>query len=413
MEVYYIFELIKSIKKMNNNNTYKLVGSKFLLGMIILFDALLIFGIIMFLKEDPIIQQQLKGVIYSMSTFLAIATIYAINNVSKKVTIIDNSIAYTSLFKNKKIALNNINQFKIRSTYIDLIAKEGKGFKTFKNPHLAKWLEQNFADFNAIAYQKEVDEILQNDRYGATKEERETNLNKADYFSNAVTISIGIYMILIFIFPIPIKWTMAVVIIATLCIVLGVIYYRGKLRIEWNTIYPSMAVASFITLLLFSFSLMNYESYNDITRFFKIGFILSGLFSLYYIFIIVGVKALKFLSVWLPLLLLTGLITGSIYILNVVLDTSEPQLYTTQIADKEVKYGKYRTYEIDLASWDNLKKPGLNIDVSKRTFKKIKVGETVQIKHYKGRFGKQWYNVYKDGKLLTQNESLIGWLFNL
>ena len=397
----------------NNNNTYKLVGSKFLLGMIILFDALLIFGFIMLLKEDPITQQQLKGVIYSMAIFLGIATIYSINNVSKKITIIDNSIVYTSLFKNKKIALNNINQFKTGNTYIDLIAKEGNGFKTFKNPHLAQWLEQNFAHFNTIAYQKEVEEVLQDGRYGASKEEREINLNKADYFSNAVTTVVGVYMILMFIFPMPIKWTMSVVIIATLCIIFGVIYYRGKLRIEWNTIYPSMAVASFLTLILLSFSLMNYESYSGITRFFKIGFIISGLFSLYYIFIIVGIKALKFLSVWFPLLLLTGLITSSIYILNVVLDTSKSQIFTTQITEKEVKYGRYRTYEIDLASWNNLKNPGLNISISKRTFKKIKIGETVQIKHYQGRFGKQWYNVYKDEKLLTQNESLIGWLFNL
>jgi hypothetical protein len=394
------------------HKTYKSTGAKILFIFILIIDVLFYFILRELYGTTDFNISMLKLEIGFGLPYL-IFHIWLLNLATKKVIIDPKNIRYTSLFKKATMPLQDIKEYEVKNYSILLTDFKGNTLRLMKNFKLANWLDTNFANRNEIAYAEKVEAVLQDDRYGTTKEEREFNLNKADFFSNAVTTVVGVYMVSLLFFPLPIKWTMSVTIIATLLIIFGVIYYKGKLRIEWNTIYPSMGVVSFMTLILFSFSLMNYESYGDITRFLKMGLIISGLFSLYYIFIIVGFKAFKILSVVVPLLLLSGLITGSIYTLNVVLDTSEPEIFTTQIAEKEIRRGRYTTYEIDLASWNNLKNPGLGIDVSSRTFKKIKVGETVQIKHYQGRFGKQWYNVYKDSKLLTQNESLIGWLFNL
>lgn len=390
------------------NQKYRVVGSYFLLVLVIILVALLIFTFIVATNESF----NIYPFLYSMSAVVGLFTIWAINGVTKRVFIDDTKLRYISLFKKKEILLQDIKGFSTQTFSIKIADNNNKILKTFRHIKLSNWLEENYEDIDISNAVKEMEKTLEDSRHGFTEEDRIKSIKTADTFSNTLSIFIYIYIGLLAFISLPKELSLVVGIVSAILIVVSLFYFKGKVRLERKTLLPSLFSASFFTSMAL---LTSYMQYGDLGSFssYKPMLIIPIVLTALYVLYVVGVKKYKFKDIWIPLVLFSSLTVTGALALNIYLDSSEPKIYTTQIIEHKIEYNSRRFIykEIILSPWQKLNtKTNPEVNVPYQIYKTVRIGETVQIHQYKGYFNKKWFKVYKDDKEINGLTSIFGYI---
>ncbi|MGN1481567.1 hypothetical protein [Porcipelethomonas sp.] len=75
---------------------------------------------------------------------------------------------------------------------------------------------------------------------------------------------------------------------------------------------------------------------------------------------------------------------------NQNMDFSQPQVHTTEIADKNYVSGKYSSYGISFTDWND-SQAMINIHIDSVSYNQLEIGDSVVIEEYKGALGMKYY----------------------
>lgn len=316
-----------------------------------------------------------------------------------KLIVEEDQLVYTGVFISRKLQFSNIRGIKLEKNFLHFYPKNKNG-KTIKVStsvagfrNLLQWAVTYFPDVKTVEYLDSEKELLNNETYGATKEERGVRLKKAKTISrifNAASFIVGFAT-----FFYPYFYDAQVLVCCVLPIAGIIIYkvYKGLIQLDElpNSPYPNIAytiaVPSGVICFraLMDFDIFDYSNLWKPVAFVFVSFCISA--------VIVTATTYNFKKVVTYLTIFATLIIGGTYAYgvvattNAVFDKSEPSVYSTKILDKRVSKTKYPRCYLKLDTWG----PRNEVDemvVSKETYLSHEIGDTVVV-HFKHGF----YNV--------------------
>ena len=363
-----------------------------------------------------------------IGTLMILYALYVYNICSKKITVDDKSITYRSLFKTKSLVFSDIkgvrniglpsdvNSEHVVATPIFIAKKNSKYYKIkgVQNKELRNWAAERFIDLDTADYQEEVAEIRSNESLGTTVEERDKKHEQAKMIRDGIVLMGALLLLISILFNLPRFILLSYLILSSVIIFFGLIYYKGLMRMEWGTARVGVSIPIFVIGLAYavfikSTGLVNLPRPEALTRYTYMAITLVAI-TICYIFLLVGLANYKFKKIWMTLLLFGALLFITESSLNVFLDRSEPKSYTTTI--REYKITSYRgisyTYTMRLELWNKEGGTFNEVGVSEDTYANLAPGTRVDIKEYQGAFGQKWFIAYYNGEELNDAESSFG-----
>ncbi|MET3028846.1 hypothetical protein ABXT06_19365 [Flavobacterium sp. UW10123] len=351
---------------------------------------------------------------------MVILMIIAIISISKrKVVVCENSIILFGFLRTRELKFNEIKGFNTATnpkiTFLEHIGVEpidrkkkaivfnnmienSSEIKAFLSSKLAD-LDQKKREEVEKTLEEEKQEILSNQEFGISLEEREGKLEKAK-FTSYLLIGAGILVTLWTIFfPRPYEYAVIACIALPIITLIVIKFWKGLIRIDGakNSVYPNVAyplVAPGIALslrVMLDFSIDNYA--NVWLPVVLIAIIYTGIllsFSKHLSF-----KKGKDIFSILSYAMFTFIYGfGTVVCTNCVFDKSNPELFSTEIINKEVNRGKYVSYYLYLAPW-NHKKEIEKVSIDADLFNSVSNGQEVAIYSFKGKFDIPWFVVDK------------------
>ncbi len=347
---------------------------------------------------------------YGFIALFVIAIIWTINIMSKKITIDNTKLKFTSFLKNNEIQLQDIKGFVEQTFNYKILDHNNNVLSTFKHIKLLNWLQENFEDINVTKAIKEVENSLNDPRYGITEKERIENFKSAEKFDTTLTSIATVCFFLLLLFPLPNKIVAAVGLALAFLIIASLFYFKGKIRLERKTFMPSLFWAGILTIPILLYNSMQYGGFESFPSVKLMLYIALALTYLY--IIVVGFKKYNFKTIWIPLIIFFGLSVTSAMTLNIFLDTDKPKIYMTQVVDKNLsRSSKSTTYTLIFSTQKKInEKSKVKIDVSYANFNRAQIGDKVELHLHQGYFNKNWYEIYKDDKPLNGTANLFSYL---
>ncbi|MFD1604337.1 PIG-Y family protein [Flavobacterium artemisiae] len=341
-----------------------------------------------------------------LSILMIVVFVIGIIETAKGKFIIDtHKIVSIGAFSKKELLFDEIKGYRITDKFIFIEAKN-KDQKTIKIASqttnlndIKDWLKNQYVDLDRQDKKNEKKEILNNPKFGWSKEEREETLKRASKTVKIFNWAGGIAAVLGFFYPNPYS------LVVTICIVFPIIglilfkYYKGLIQIDSreNSSYPSIfaglffpAIAVFIRSM-FDFNIFNYSNiWMPMT---VLGLVFTALF-------IIGNsefkfnKAKDFLSILFLIALMAAYSYGTIVFVNCNFDTSKNLHYKSSVLSKRISTGKSKTYYIELAPWGKQKNPD-EVSVSEEEYNTYNEKDAVHVYFMKGKFEIPWYEISK------------------
>lgn len=380
---------------------------------VIYVGGLLLVALFVFLLFMPFLpgfekdfQKEVYYFLAPLSILMIVVFVIGIIETAKGKFIIEtNKIVSIGAFSKKELLFHEIKGYRITDKFIFIEAKR-EDQKTIKIASqtanlndIKDWLKNQYPDLNVQQKKNEKKEILNNPKFGWSKEEREKTLKRA---SKTVTIfnwAGGITAVMAFFYPKPYS------LVVTLCIVFPIIglilfkYYKGLIQIDSreNSSYPSIFAGLFFPSMavfirsLFDFNIFNYS--NIWTPMTVLGLLLAAFF-------IIGNsefkfnKAKDFFSILFLIVLMAGYSYGSIVFINCNFDESKNLHFKSSVLSKRISTGKSKTYYVELAPWGEQKNSD-EISVSEEEYNTYNVKDAVHVYFMKGKFEIPWYEISK------------------
>ncbi|NME68976.1 hypothetical protein [Flammeovirga aprica] len=363
--------------------------------MITLFSYLPIYGL---LKSDD---DMLLFFGIAAIPMIILMTIAIIDTAKSKLIITNTSIGKRSLFTNKDLPLSEVSGFRTDDKYTYIETKShahesirfGRYFE--KRQEIYEWLYSNFQDFNEVNIEKETQEILSNDEYGRTVEEREEKLGVAKNVALGFNIlggGVGAYT---FFIADPYELSIILSIITPIMAILVMPFFKGLIRFNdaEDSAYPNMVIAIFFPSLgllwraFFDFNIYDYSNS-------------WGAFLLLSLLLIGGAVAVVHKEIDLKTNKGIGTLAGiactfivyswgTIITTNCIYDNSEPVSYQAEIIQKTKYTGKTTTYKFELTPWGDQIAPE-TVEVSEDFFDQMEAGNTVNVYYLKGYLDIPW-----------------------
>jgi hypothetical protein len=244
-------------------------------------------------------------------------------------------------------------------------------------------------------FKNEEQEILKNNDFGLSIEERESKLKKARLTAgvlNGAGVAIGLWT---FFFPKPYEYAIIACIILPLITIVSIKFWKGLIRIETEkgSAYPSATggiIFPAIALALRSIIDFSIDDYSNIW----IPSILIAVVLTTILF--VGNKDLLFKNGKDYFIVFTFMIFsfaygyGTVVTTNCVFDESEPLLFDSHVVSKEISGGRKTTsYDLKISPWAN-KTEVEKVSVDRELYESVEAGNRVLVYQFKGRFDIPW-----------------------
>lgn len=324
--------------------------------------------------------------------------IYAMHDAAKGAIILtDEAIIHYDIFGAKKLSLDKIKGIRLDEHYLIFESDDKKKIKVSRYlthvNSLITWGYEHFPDLDDVAKVTSEMEILSNEEFGITPEQREAQLATArrvcKYLNN------GAWLLAAWIIFYPKPYEVAALVLCIYPIILiGVGYVFPKL-IQYDddekTAYPSVTLALAITSLslmlriLFDYNLLEYDTL-------WIYISLMAIVLMFGYLLPMGVKVNSFYRVFLLTLVALFMLSYSfgLYVFtNCLLDKSSGKVFTTTLADKRISTGKTTTYYLELNPWED-RKVIEDVKVSKEFYESFEVGDSIQVTQYAGALNTPW-----------------------
>jgi hypothetical protein len=326
-----------------------------------------------------------------------------ISVVRGKVIIDEKKVIEVGIFKSKEIEISQIKGFRSNEYYTHLIPIDDDLPKIKISQYYGdmnsfqQWLLRNYSDLDALERKQEEEDILKNEEFGLTIEEREGKLKSAKIAAGVINAAGIILAILLFFYPRPYQ-------IVTLCaiifpiIVIGSLYvFKGLIRVDQkpNSGYPTILYALVFPGMAFAarssmdFDILEYSN-------FWLPAMFATVISLFIMLSSTTELNFKKGADYATAISLFGFLFvysyGGVINYNCIYDKSKTEIFTSEIKDMRISTGESTSYYIDLQPWGPLKEAD-DVSISKRLYEQLTVGGTVNIHLNKGKMDIPWFTV--------------------
>lgn len=318
--------------------------------------------------------------------------------------VIDNDQVFTdSTFSHKQLLFDEIKGYRITDKHI-LIESNNENKKGIKVSRylgrlneITEWLSANYVNLDLMQANQEREDILNNETFGLTTEERADKLAKAHKAAKVLNwtgILIGAWTLFL---AQPYTYVIIASIVFPIICLMVVKYFNGLMVIDdlKGSAYPAIFLAIFAPSIgLFLRGLLDY----NIIDYAKIWIPCMLIALSYTAVLVIGnkeftfAKAKDYLTISMLSLVMFAYGYGAVVTLNCMYDKSAPEKYTATILSKQMSSGNARTYHLELSPWG----PQREIDevaVSEVLYNQLETNDTVSVYHMKGLFNIPWTEV--------------------
>jgi len=370
--------------------------------LIALFCWILIMPFIPSMKDD--MNPNVYWFLIPMSLGMIALMVVGLLDTIKGKFVIDNDKIFTvSTFSNRQLMFYEIKGYRITDKYIFIESNNEQKKKIKVSTYFGKvneiteWLSENYSDLDIVQANQEKDEILNNEEFGWTKEQREDKLIKAHKTAKILNWTGGLIGAWTLFLANPYEYAIIASIVFPIICVIVLKYFNGLLRIDErkDTAYPTIFWAIFAASMgLCLRGLMDYNIF-DYSKIWTP----SILIALTFIAVLtIGNKEFKFnkakdyLTILGFSIFMFGYGYGAAITLNCMYDKSEPEKYDATILSKRISSGKSTTYYLELTPWGKQKEID-EVSVSKDLYNKLNQNDKVNIYFMKGQFDIPWFEV--------------------
>jgi hypothetical protein len=333
----------------------------------------------------------------------AMFTYGLIETIKGRFIIASNSVSRISMFGRRTLDFQQIKGFRYGSNYIHIISnsKDKKSIKitTYieKSSQILEWLANNFIELDSHEAEQEEREILTDNEFGINSQTREYRLIEARRAAKYINIIGGLVGAWLWFFPTPYSLSLSVGMILPAIAFISIYVYRGLIRFDEkkNSAHPSIIYGFlFPSAGLVIRAIMDYEILDYKNLWIVISVSTIALTSL----LIVGTKEIKFTKLidYFTTLSLAGLILsysfGTYTVSNCLFDKSEPEIFKSEVIDKEISSGKTTIYYLTLKPWgprDKIER----VSVTRDEYEASDKGDTVDIYLRQGLLKTPWFYI--------------------
>ena len=265
---------------------------------------------------------------------------------------------------------------------------------------LIEWFKQNYEDIDARALVAETEDLLANEQFGFTREDREARLATAKKIDTAATVGgFGLFFWSL-LYPRPYEIVMLVLFVVPWIGIYITWYYKGLMRLykKKSSPYPSVVqLMGFVTLGAFISILRDYDLYGFEKNALSLsvgGMLLTTVICSIACRQTIVLSARKGLT-YVCIVVMAGLYSYSLLIFsNCYFDRSEPKVWEVQVTGKRIHRGKSTSYYVSLSPWGKYV-AGKEVTVSKGFYSEVNGGDSLAVYLKSGKWGVPWYFLNK------------------
>jgi len=330
------------------------------------------------------------------------AALIIINLIKRKITVSDYSVSRTNIWGTKEILYKDIKGFRIGDKAIFIYPLDGSGSKLSINDYISigddkglkAWLGEHFQDLNKVEYEASKQEILHDQTFGITTEEREQKLKYARKYSTVYSmIAIGVFFGAI-IFHLQNVAFIALLFIYPLAGILLIAYSKGliKLFAKKNSAYSAIFIGILFPAAALTISALSNGTMLSYDKLWVPAAIVALAVLLVLYFVTINNVTENILGqIFFAVLIAAVYGFGSILQVNCGFDDSVPQVYQATITDHYIGHGKSTSYHLTLSDWNG--NPPETISVSHSFYDEEPIGAKVNVDLKKGRLSAPWFYV--------------------
>jgi len=322
-------------------------------------------------------------------------------------TIDETSITVCNGFTTRSVLLDEVAGWRSGDkNSILLVLKSGEKSVTIpgmleQRKEVQAWVEERFTDIAAQLAQEVTEEVLHDERYGLTEEDRARRLKQARKMAAYGTVISPLLLLGVFIDSRPNNFLMVLSLAIPTAAVLLTGYYKGILRLYTSKSkpYPSLVYAAFIATGAAIFAVFSgYNIYVFDGAAWQLLLILSIVVTVVWAAIsrtaATGEKNL--FAIYAGMLLLAGVYSYSALLFsNCAYDHNREAIMRVAVDGKHSSSGKYTNYYLDLSAWGHYG-DGNSVKVSYSFYRQMHAGDSVNVYLHPGKWGIPWYEVKAD-----------------
>jgi hypothetical protein len=314
----------------------------------------------------------------------------------------DKIIAVSSL-SNTELTLDEIKGFTVNEQYIFVEPTDSKKKKikiskyTGGYNEILDWLSESYPDLNQKNAIEEEQDILSDETLGWTREVREVKLSKARQTAKVINWAAGITAAWTFLYPTPYQYSILTAIIIPIVALMVVKSSNGLIRIDEKkgSAYPSVIYAFIypsLGVMLRAILDYNIFDYSNV-------WLTTALITLAFLFVLLMKQQeitfktkVDYVTVSSLALFLFAYSFGTLVHINCYYDNSEQENFKAKVLDKRISSGKSTSYYLELSTWGEQKEAD-EVSIDKGLYKRIQVGDEVNIYLRSGKLEIPWFIV--------------------
>lgn len=338
-------------------------------------------------------------------SMIAVMVIALIDTNKARFIIEKNKITAVSVLSTKELMFDEIKGYRIvdQQIFIEPNTPHKKKIKISKyfagTNEISEWLSENYNDLDQTQMIEETEDILHNDTFGFTKEQREEKLATARKVSKVLNWTGGLIAAWGFFYPKPYEYAIIAAVVFPVICLAAFRYSKGLIKFDERkgSAYPNIFWAIFAPSMALALrAILDYNVF-DHSNVWTPAIIITAVFMAV---IITGNKELNFKSAKdgvttaIFSVFMFAYSYGAVVTLNCIYDKSAPETFNATIVSKRISSGKTTMYYLQLTPWGQ-QKEGDEVSVSKSFYNSVDDNDKVNIYLKKGNFDIPWFQVTK------------------
>jgi hypothetical protein len=255
---------------------------------------------------------------------------------------------------------------------------------------MLQWMAQHLPDLDHQEMADELDEIVTDTSFGASRDERMARLAVAKRYVLLLNIAGGCAAAWAFIFPRPYDFAIWTLIVLPIIGLACVAFFHGLVRLDGKqeSAYPSAGGAIILPPIILTLRTIfdwHLLSWGDTWP------TLASLTVLVVVIVVVCARDARRKWRFAGTVIFSALyVYGTATYLNCRYDRSEPFVYESTVRERHVSKGKHTSNHITLAPFVD-DEPWREIEVPRATYERLREGDPVQIGVFEGALGIPWF----------------------
>lgn len=326
-----------------------------------------------------------------------------IETIKGRLVIGANSLSRISILGTRTLEFREIKGFRADSNYIHIVSnsQDKKSIKITayieRSGQILDWLSNKFLELDSHDASEEERQILADNEFGINEQAREYRLNEAKRTAKYINVIGGLTGAWLWFYPRPYSLSLIAGVILPAIAFMSLYVYRGLIRFDEkkNSAHPSIIYGFlFPSAGLMIRAIMDYEILEYKSLWIAISITTMMLTSL----LVLWTKEFKFTKFidYFTILSLAGMILcysfGAYVVSNCSFDKTVPEIFNSEVIDKEVSSGKSTTYYLNLKPWGPRTEPE-RVSVTRDEYEATDKGDKVDIYLRQGLLGTPWFYV--------------------